>query len=80
MSFFGRGWQNGFQLWNQRWHMDSGNQPHAFLFDIIVFMGQHIPLGNDPVPGDFGMSLFEFIRNSPGCLANDFNTAFYGKL
>lgn len=75
-----QGWKKRFPLWNQCGYMNRSHQPHAFLLDVIVFMNKYVTLRDYPLPGNFRMRLFKFVRDATAGFPNDFNTAFDGEL
>ncbi len=70
----------GFQDCNQLRNSLYNNNPHPFLLNFTIFMGQYISLPNNATLRDVGMCRSKFFRNMSGRFPDNFNGTLNRKL
>lgn len=68
------------QLDNQLRDSDGCHFPDSLMIDVAVFVGQHVPLGNDAAPWDFRVSCLKSLRDFSCRFTKDFNRPFHSQL
>jgi len=74
--FFRRGWNQQFKVSEKFRNVRRDDAPDAVIVDLAILMSEHVPLGDDAVPGDLRVLQSELRRDMTSGLADKLGRSF----